>query len=185
MTRQIIVAVGLVAFLAACAGSASGPKFTEVQLPPPTSGAAQLVVYRTGKWGLSNRASDLVVNGTPTCETLNNGAFTYEVQPGPVKLELALWDMPGTSFLTLDAAPDNRYYIRIESNDGKVFPAAFAGFLGLLIAEAVSPNRGPFEMRLVDRGEADRDLADARLAPCNRSPQPVAVDKSEVASAPK
>lgn len=163
---RTISAIGLIAALAGCAGSADGPKFTDTNLTGPKTGTAQIVFFRPPKWAGSYRAPEVDVNGAAACDLPNRGAFVYEVPPGSVTVALSHWDMPGTTQVTFNADRDKTYYVRVDANEGKIWPSMFAGLVGLFVAEAVSPNKGPYVLNVMDRTPADPELAEIRMADC-------------------
>ena len=154
--------IGLIAILTGCA-SASGPKLSETTLAEPAPGDAQIVFFRPGNFAGGARAPSVDINGVTTCDLPNNGAFAYNVGPGHVTVALSHWDMPGTSQLAFDVEPDKSYYVRVDVDEGKAWAP---GLIGRLIAESASTNKGPYQLKLLDKGQADAQIGDVRLADC-------------------
>lgn len=132
------------------AGCAQGPQWSA----PPTveHGKAQIVLFEPKSLRLSSTAVDL--NGQHGCDVAAGGYFVLNVPPGEQTLSASIWDMPGTSRLTVNAKAGQRYYVRLDYDFGKGAAFGGLGLPGALAVEGASSHGGPFTIELIDQKTA-------------------------------
>lgn len=157
----------VMAAAALVAGCASGPSYMETarQMQPPAPGAARVAIYRPAGDMYPLRSPGVDINGLPACDLASGGIFVRDIAPGRVTVSSSLWDSPGTSRLSFNAAPGTTYHVRLAVDFGKSF-GALAGLPGMLAAEAVSDRGGPFTIGIVEPASVSAELAEAKLIGC-------------------
>lgn len=153
----------LVAALMALSGCTStGPVYSSLKPGRPPSGMAQVIVYETSSLRLSPIYVDM--NGESACAL--SGFFVKDVPAGPVTLSSSIWDMPGTSRLTIDAKPGKRYYVKFQMDTGKSLGFGAFGLLGAAVAEGASSHGGPYLIEAIDEKIATEELQSLKKADC-------------------
>lgn len=125
--------------LAGCA-SVGGAVYSPPQTP--AKGMAQLVVYENSAWKKTSQEVD--INGVTACSLVQGGFFIRNVPAGSTTISSSIWDLPGTSRLTVNAQAGHRYYVRVQYD---------------LAAARV----GPFAIDNVDEGTAKSELRSLKM----------------------
>jgi len=147
----------ILAFLLLAGCASVGPTYTELAPLPPSHGMAQIVVYQPpAAIRLSSTAVD--INGVPGCEIATGTFFYKDVPSGSMTISSSIWNMPGTSRLTIPTILGKRYYIKFQMDMGKSMSFGALGFVGALASEGVSSGGGPFLIESVNEEVALRDL---------------------------
>lgn len=141
----LLIAISL---LTACA--AAGPAYNPTSLEQKKKGMAQVTVYWPRNVIHSMRTPSVEVNGFEVCDMKNAGYFTKYVEPGRTIVSTTLWDRPGTSTAKFTAKANQQYFIEMNMDAGKLS----SGSLGVFLTDAISEDKGPFVMRLIEKDDA-------------------------------
>ena len=123
----------------------------------------QVVIYRPSGWTGAATGWDVEINGTLHCNLHYASYFIADVPEGPVKLSSSIWSAPGTSRLSFNASPKEKYYVRLEADGAKAASTVLAGVAGMVAAEGASSTGGPFLFNVVDESNAVMELQGLRL----------------------
>lgn len=141
--------------MSACtANQRTDVSLTRDAVPAAPPDAAVVVIYRVSTVvGDGPSPPTILVNSLATCDARSGGAFAHVVRAGEVTVSAADPLAFGTSRVTWVAEAGKTYYVRVKTSD-KVWASVFGGFIGMAVAEAVSPRSGPFELDLTDEETA-------------------------------
>ena len=173
LRRECVVAATLLmasVTIGACAPNA--PKSGPVAVTAPPDGAAQLVVFRPSKNIGRAVSPEIVVNDVATCDLRNGRSFVRVIHPGTVSVSADQFGVPGTSQVSFEAEAGRTYYVRVAPNEDKAAAGIFLGFVGSLIAEAASSEKGPYTMAVVDETTAQQEINAKTLQLCDRTATP-------------
>lgn len=147
--------------LSAC--SATGSVYSEPE--KPKADMAQIIVYHpSGEFtGSLGGSPNVKFDGQTVCSLPNGSYFTKSVSPGPLTISSTKMLSIGTSSLTLQTKPNQRYYIQITWNGSKVWSEAGAGLIGEAFTEVSSSNSGPF----VIESTHNPDLSELKESICS------------------
>ena len=153
---------GLLLLLSAC--SATGPAYKDVKIPVNSQSSA-VVVYRPNATPLFGEGGlySVDINGAGTCKLHNSSFMVANNLSGVVNITSSVWSEPGTSHITIKTMPGKISYVRMTMNDERQAIGILGGYAGVIIAEGLSSQDGPFIFTHVGEKEALNELSTLKL----------------------
>jgi hypothetical protein len=142
--KRLIILASLM--LANCA--ASGPKYDlvshDVLTPKPNE--AKLIIARTDHYFGSAGTYWVEVNGQQVCDLHNASFMAHDLLPGRSTIASSVFGGLGTSTIGIDAKAGETIYVILDIKKERYYAAAFGGYGGEAMAEAVDDNAGPVHL---------------------------------------
>lgn len=162
MTKLLVFALALA--LCGCS-AATGKMYSDTDLP---KNKTEVIVFRPHIFWASGGNISVGSDSTVMCKMPDRSFVVFFPKTDKTVLTASAWSAPGTSEIQFNSSQRNQYYFEIVPDPSKEAAGFFAGLAGMLAANSVSKNKGPFEIREVPEDVAKKELAHMKRAlECN------------------